>query len=85
MLHTSAVTVALGAKPWPGLIDSICCPVGILLWGSKVMEAWPGRNSIQIQNKKQNFNIFVQRAWKLFFSSEATTEASLTCYTSEKR
>lgn len=43
---TSAVTVAFGAKPWPGLIDSVCCPVGTLHRRSKAMEAWPGRNSI---------------------------------------
>lgn len=45
---TSAVTVAFGAKPWPELIDSTCWPVGTLDLASKVMEAWPGRNSIQI-------------------------------------
>lgn len=74
LLLTSAVMVAFGAKPWPGLIDSTCCPVGTLHRGSRMMEAWPGRNSIQILTKKK---VFIKTAWKLYLKCcEATTAAS---------
>lgn len=54
-VFTSAVMVAFGAKPCPGLIDSICCPAGNLERGSKAMDAWPGRNSIR---QRDNINDF---------------------------
>lgn len=70
---TSAVRVAFGAKPWPGLIDTTCRPVGTLHLGPKVMEAWPGRNSMQIQNKST------------FYFSTDRLKAVASDYSSEKR
>lgn len=57
---TSAVMVAFGAKPCPGLIDSLCCAAGSFHLGCRAMEAWPGRNSINIQNKNETLQVFIE-------------------------
>lgn len=61
---TSAVIVAFGAKPCPGLIDSLCCTAGSLHLGCSAMEAWPGRKSINIQNKNETPQVLMRTEFK---------------------